>query len=190
MPFTHPLSPLDLEEVKRELEARPYEDRAIVLVCLGLELAAQRWLDDWNRLRKGDAANKLETIELRTDPKYGKLMAHQPASARVKIARKAGEKVIVVEITDFISPTILERLEVDLPLFRARITDWRSQVDTVLIDTAYDGQVFNVALSDVPESKDDLVAGAYTLPAPTGETLVAVKIVDMLGEEVVVTKRV
>jgi hypothetical protein len=63
-------------------------------------------------------------------------------------------------------------------------------VDCVLIDPAYDGQAFSVALADVPEKKDDLVSGAYELPAPEGETTVAVKIVDMLGEEVLVTKRV
>jgi len=38
--------------------------------------------------------------------------------------------------------------------------------------------------------KDDLVAGTYTLPALDGETTVAVKIIDMLGEEVLVTERV
>jgi len=59
-----------------------------------------------------------------------------------------------------------------------------------MIDPAYDGKVFNVALSDVPERKADLVEGAYELDAPSGKTTVAVKIVDMLGEEVVVTKEV
>jgi hypothetical protein len=60
-------------------------------------------------------------------------------------------------------------------------------VDVVLIDAAYDGEVFNIALSDVPERKDDLVLGRYELPAPAGRTTVAVKIVDMLGEEVLVS---
>ncbi len=55
-----------------------------------------------------------------------------------------------------------------------------------MIDTAYNGEVFNVALSDVPERKTDLVAGRYELPAPAGQTTVAVKITDMLGEEVLV----
>jgi len=63
-------------------------------------------------------------------------------------------------------------------------------VDVVLIDTAYDGEVFNIALSDVPERKDDLVSGTYELEAPEGPTTVAVKIVDMLGEEVLVTAEV
>jgi len=43
-------------------------------------------------------------------------------------------------------------------------------------------------LSDVPERKSDLVSGRYDLPAPPEETIVAVKITDMLGEEVLVTQ--
>jgi hypothetical protein len=95
-----------------------------------------------------------------------------------------------VEIEDFISPTIVERLEMDTPLFKAKIPDWRAMVDVVMIDAAYDGEVFDIDLSDVPARKDDLVAGQYTLKAPEGETTVAVKIIDMLGEEVLVTERV
>ncbi|OFW14687.1 MAG: hypothetical protein A3F70_19200 [Acidobacteria bacterium RIFCSPLOWO2_12_FULL_67_14] len=68
-----------------------------------------------------------------------------------------------------------------------KIDDWRAMVDCVMVDPAYDGRVFNVALSDIPERKTDLVKGAYELDAPAGQTTVAVKIVDMLGEEVLVT---
>jgi hypothetical protein len=125
---------------------------------------------------------------LRPDPKYGKFFAHQPAEARVDISRKKGK--LRVAIRDFISPSILERLEMDTPLFRAKIADWRSQVDCVMIDPAYDGEVFRIGLADVPERKDDLVAGEYEVETPKGKTTVAVKIVDMLGEEVLVTSRV
>jgi DNA modification methylase len=189
VPFEHPLSPLDLEELKRELEARPELENTIVFVCLGIELAARTWVDDWNRMRKGkETVNKIEVIELRTDAKYGNFIKHEPATAKVAITR-IGDK-IAVKIEDFISPTILKRLDIALPLFKAKITDWRSQVDCIMIDTAYDGAVFNVVLSDVPEKKNDLIEGAYTLPAPTGMTTVAVKIIDMLGEEVLVLKKV
>jgi hypothetical protein len=74
-------------------------------------------------------------------------------------------------------------------LLKAQITDWRAMVDSVMVDPAYDGQVFNVAMSDVPERKTDLVAGRYELPSPTGPTTVAVKLTDMLGEEVLIAKR-
>lgn len=189
VPFNHPLSPADLDEVQRELEARPEEDRDIVMVCLGRELAAEAWLEDWNKLRKArGGANRIEVIELRTDPKYGKFMAHEPAEARVTVERADGK--LRVAIDDFISPTILERLEMDAPLFRAKVPDWRAMVDCVMIDPAWDGEVFDVALSDVPERKDDLVSGEYELAAPEGETTVAVKVIDMLGEEVVVTRTV
>jgi hypothetical protein len=77
-----------------------------------------------------------------------------------------------------------------LLLFKAQIPDWRAMVDVVLIDTAYVGQVFDIALSDVPEKKSDLVSGRYELPAPGGPTTVAVKIIDILGEEVLVTAEV
>jgi DNA modification methylase len=189
IPFGHPLSPVDLEEIKRELEARPDEDRNLVAVCLGKEFAADNWLEDWNRHRKGkNAANRIETIELRTDPKYGKFFAHQPAKAKVKITRKRDK--IAVEIEDFISPTILERLQQQAGLVKPTIDDWRAMVDCVMVDPAYNGEVFNIALSDVPEKKSDLVKGTYDLPAPAGKTTVAVKIVDMLGEEVLIAREV
>ncbi|MBA5867818.1 MAG: hypothetical protein GDA67_14085 [Nitrospira sp. CR1.3] len=187
VPFGHPLTPLDLEELKRELDARPDEDRPITLVCLGMELGALLWIGDWNRLRKGkDAVNRLVVIELRTDPKYGKFIKHEPARAKVKFARKSGK--LLLEIEDFISPTIIERLQQQAGLLQHKIDDWRAMVDCVMIDPAYDGKVFNVALADVPEKKTDLVAGHYELPAPNGKTTVAVKIVDMLGEEVLVAQ--
>ena len=89
IPFDHPLSPLDLEVIRQELDSRPEEDRNIVAVCLGKEHAADAWLDDWNRLRTGgDAINRIRSIELRTDPKYGKFFAHNPAEAQVKISRE------------------------------------------------------------------------------------------------------
>jgi len=75
-------------------------------------------------------------------------------------------------------------------LFKAKITDWRSQVDGVMIDPNFEGLVFNVALSDVPAKKDDLVAGSYEIPAPAGKAKIAVKIIDMLGEEVLVVEEV
>jgi len=185
IPFNHPLSPLDLDEIRRELEARPDEDRNITVVCLGKELAADAWIKDWNRLRTSkNAVNRIEVIELRTDPRYGKFIEHKPASVRVKITRKDGQ--IHVEIEDFISPSIMERLAQQSGVLKPQIEDWRAMVDCVMIDPAYNGEVFKVALSDVPAKKNDLVEGRYILPAPQGPTTVAVKIIDMLGEEVLI----
>jgi DNA modification methylase len=189
VPFNHPLTLLDLEEVKRELDARPGEDRGVVLVCLGKEPTADAWIEDWNRMRRGKVAvNRIEAIELRTDPKYGKFFQHQPARARVKVGRK--DDTVSVTIQDFISPSVIERLQTEAGLLQPKIDDWRAMVDCVLIDPDYDGQVFRIALSDVPERKTDLVAGRYDVTVGRGPRTVAVKVVDMLGEEVLVTHRI
>jgi hypothetical protein len=91
-----------------------------------------------------------------------------------------------VEVEDFISPTIIERLQQQAGLLQPKIDDWRAMVDCVMVDPAYDGKVFNVALADVPSKKTDYVTGRYEIPGPEGKTTVAVKIIDMLGEEVLV----
>ena len=189
VPFNHPVTPLDLEEVKKELNNRPDEERDIVVVGLGKEVAVEAWLEEWNKLRKqGNIPNKIEVIELRSDPKYGGFFTHEPAKAKVSFKRTA--KGVEVTIDDFISPTILERLKQqnkDNPLFQPQVSDWRSMVDSVMIDSNYDGKVFNITLADVPERKNDLVEGKYMIEAKKGAT-VAVKVTEMLGEDVLVVK--
>jgi hypothetical protein len=123
VPFGHPLAPLDLEELRRELDSRPNEDRNISIVCLGMELAAKGWMEDWNRLRKGPGAvNKIDVIELRTDPKYGRFLKHEPATARVRFSRRkrGDENAISIEVQDFISPTIIERLRQEAGILSRR----------------------------------------------------------------------
>jgi len=190
IPFGHPLSLTDLEDVRAKIESRPNDSRDVVVACLGRELGVEAWLANWNRMRKqGNTPNKIEVIELRTDPKYGKFFAHKPAQARVKVSRSNGK--LTIDVPDFISPTILERLQEQAgPLLAPKITDWRAMVDSVMIDPAYDGKVFNIVLADVPERKQDFVQGRYELPAPKGKTVVAVKVTDMLGEEVLAQQEV
>jgi hypothetical protein len=57
-------------------------------------------------------------------------------------------------------------------------------VASVLVDPAYDGQVFHARITDTPARRDELVRGEYTWEAEEcGDGLVAVKIVDVLDEE-------
>jgi len=197
VPFNHPATVLDLQDAARELESRPGEERDAVLVALGREVRTVDWLADYNGHRP---INRLEVIELRSDPKYGKFFEHRPASARVRLElepppdadappnRLDGPVRARVVIEDFISPSILERLSQTDGVLAPQITDWRSMVDSVMIDTAYDGEVFNVVVADIPERRTDLVAGSYDVELPWEAPYrpVAVKITDMLGEEILV----
>jgi hypothetical protein len=178
--FNHPLTLLDLQLIQDELEKRPNEDRDITIVCLGKELVVDPWVEEWN---KKHPVNKIKIIELKTDKKYGNFLIHKSAEAKVKVKRIAKNKASV-EIQNFISPTIVERLNIDNKLFKVKIPDFRSMIDTVLIDTNYNNNNFNIIYSDVPEKKTDLVEGKYEIEIPTDKAKIAVKIIDMLGEEV------
>jgi DNA modification methylase len=181
VPFNHPLSPLDLGSIRGELKTRAEEERDILVVSLGQEHAARDWVTHYNQNRP---INKIHLIELRSDRKSGGFIRHEPMSAQIAIRREG--QSLVVEIADVVSPSILQRLNKEAGVFRAEIPDWRAVVDCVLIDTDHDGKVFKVALADVPERKQDLVSGRYELPAPRADATVAVKVIDMLGEECVV----
>jgi DNA modification methylase len=183
--FNHPFTLLDLQLIQDELKKRPNEDRDIIIICLDKELAVDPEIEEWN---KKHPVNKIEVIELKTDKKYGNFLIHKPDEAKVKIKRR-GNKAII-EIQDFISPTIIERLNIDNQLFKVKIPDFRAMIDYVLIDTNYDGKTFHIIYSDVPEKKSDLIKGKYELEIPNGKTKIALKIVDMLGEEVLLTKEV
>lgn len=178
VPFNHPLTPLDLEALSTELKNRPNEERDVLMVSLGIQHDAKAWVENYNRNRP---VNHIHIIELRSDRKYGGIIKHEPISAEISVSREC-EK-LVVEVKDVISPTIVQRLNLEQGVFRAHITDWRAVVDCILIDPQHDGEIFNVALSDVPERKHDLVEGRYELAAPPLNSKVAVKIIDMLGEE-------
>jgi len=187
--FNHPFTLLDLQLIQDELRKRPEEDRNITIVCLGKELAANPAIEEWNK--KPGQVNKIEVIELRTDKKYGKFLIHKADEAKVEILRSAqNDKLVKIKIKEFISPTIIERLNIDNNLFKVKIPDFRCMIDCVLIDTDYNGKTFHIIYSDVPEKKTDLIKGKYEMEIPKTKTIVAVKIIDMLGEELIITKKI
>ncbi|MFH7836249.1 MAG: site-specific DNA-methyltransferase [Candidatus Aenigmatarchaeota archaeon] len=183
--FNHPLTLLDLQILQDELKNRPNEERDITIVCLGKESAVDAWIDEWN---KKHPVNKIDVIELKTDKKYGGFLIHKPAEAKVKIERKGNKGII--EIQDFISPTIIQRLNIDINIWKVKISDFRSIIDCVLIDSNYDGKTFCIVYSDVPEKKSDLIKCNYEIDIPKERVKIAVKIIDMLGEEVLIVKDV
>lgn len=182
IPLNHPLTPLDLEALRTELKNRPEEERDLLVVSLGQEHKAREWVEHYNH---NLPINKIHLIELRTDRKAGGFIKHEPMSVQAS-AQREGDKLIVT-IADVVSPSIIARLDLQEGIFRAQIPDWRAVVDCILIDADHDGAVFNVTLADVPERKQDLVAGRYELAAPQGRAVVALKIIDMLGEERIVS---
>ncbi len=175
--LTKPLTPLDIQTIKDELENRPEESRNITVFCYGTNSGIQAELEAENRRR---AVNKIFVRDIGSEG----VTTFEPAEADVKF-EKEGQNVTIT-IVDYISPTILARMDIDRTVFDEQIDDFRAQIDCVLIDTDYTGEHFTIAKSDVPEKKADFVEGEYMVSLPRPDARVAVKIIDMLGEETVV----
>jgi len=169
-----PVARLDLQILRDELKNRPDEDRNIILIGNGIELGVEADIEEYNRLRP---VNKITVKDIQQDG----IIVSEPAEADVAIDKKS--KQVKISINNYLSPTIIKRLDIDRSIFGEHIKDFRAQIDVVLVDTDYDGKVFNIVHSDVPEKKQDLVDAKYELALPRANSKVAVKIIDMLGEE-------
>ena len=167
----HPLIPPGLTDIEMELKNRPDEARNIVIVCLGQEERTKPIIEQWN---KRNPVNKLKVKDLSKE----KFLIYEPCQAKIHFDKEKG----MIEIRDFVSPTIIKRLYHDQGIFAPEIQEFREMIDCVLIDNAYDGKVFNIVYSDVPKKKKELIKGKYQI---TVKGKIVVKIIDMLGEEVV-----
>lgn len=175
--LNQPVNKLTIQSVLNELKNRTDETRDILVVGSGVEIGVDEMIATHN---KTHAVNKIEVRDVQADG----LIVNDPAEADVTMIKKAGK--VTIKINDYLSPTIIKRLDIDRSIFGEKISDFRSQIDVVVIDTNYDGKTFNIAFSDVPEKKQDLVLGEYELDLPKNSKKVAIKIIDMLGEETLI----
>ena len=175
--LTKPLTRLDIQNIKDELDNRLGEERNITVFCYGSESGIHDEIDEWNNL------HPINKIIVRETGSEG-ITTFEPAQAEVNFERE--RQSVTITLVDYISPTICDRLDLDRTIFDEHIEDFRAQIDCVLIDTDYTGEYFNIVESDIPEEKEDFIAGKYTISLPRPDAHVAVKIIDMLGEEMIV----
>ena len=158
----------------------------IVIVCYGQELNTQPWIEDWN---KRTPVNKIKVIDLRTDKEKGGFIIHESPQAKVEIKR-ISDDTARIEIKEFISPTVIKRFNLEGSLLQKTIEDFRSMIDFVLIDPNYDGKVFKSVYVDIPKKKQELIKGKYEIKVLPGKTTVAIKIVDVLGDEILIVNEI
>ena len=176
--LTKPLTHLDFQHIKDELAIRADEKRNITVFCYGSESSLRNVIDEWNRSPR---INKIIVREIGSEG----ITTFEPAQAKVDFKRE-GQNVTIT-IADYISSTICDRLDLDRTIFDEHIEDFRAQIDCVLIDTDYKGEHFTIVESDVPKNKEDFIEAEYMVPIPRSDARVAVKIIDMLGEETIET---
>ncbi|MDD2367739.1 MAG: site-specific DNA-methyltransferase [Sulfuricurvum sp.] len=96
------------------------------------------------------------------------------------VFKRESEAQIVIDgnqlkIQKFYPNSLLEKLRQD----GTEVEDYREMVESIMIDTNYDGSVFEPKIVDIPDKKE-LVLGEYELPEDRGT--VAIKITDLVSE--------
>ena len=171
--LNRPLNRLDIQLIREEIaDNRPDETRNIHVYCNGCEIELMSELE-----QDRTPINKIIIQDILQDG----LITNKPVEAEIDIVRSKND--VVLKINNFISPSILARLNTDRTLFYEQIDDFRAQIDYVLIDTDYKKNIFNTVHCDVPTKKTDFIRAEYKLRLPRPDSAVAVKIVSMLGEE-------
>lgn len=176
--LNRPLTKLDIKIIRDEIaNSRSNETRDIIVFCNGSELNVVNKSE-----RNRNPINKISVCDIQQEGVF----TYMPPEASVSIVKD--DKKASIEISDYVSPSILTRMNIDRTIFNERITDFRAQIDSVSIDNDYDGKVFNRVEVDHPKMRQGFITGSYVVTLPSSNSKVAVKIVDMLGEETIVVK--
>ncbi len=191
LPISRVLNKLDVEDLLENIEKyindftvkkssikateTIYKEK-VLIICSGFEPDA---LDFMKRKNKTDV-----NIEIRDILKdKANLIFKKPCEAEIEF-KKLKDK-IKIEIKDFYSPILMRKLEIEnsksiLDENKARVEDFKQIIESVAIDTDYNEKIFNAEIIDIP-SKKELIKGVYE--AEEFDKVVAVKIIDVLGEE-------
>lgn len=155
-----------------------YEE-GVLVVCSGMELDVLDFIKKENK-----TGVKIEIRDILNDKKN--LIFKKKPEAKISV--KAKDKKLTVELKDFYSPILMRKLELENEKAlkkegKAKVEDFKQIIDSVAIDVDYNGKLFNAEIIDLPDKKD-VVEAKYTWEyKKKGKNTVAVKIIDVLGEE-------
>lgn len=154
---------LDYKAYEKETETNPNKKvDEILLVCMGHDL------DIKPHFQKECPFNI--DVEVYDILKEGSgIVFKRDSEASIEVSENS------LTVNQFYPNTLLEKLRQD----GTEVEDWRETVESIMIDTNYDGSVFEPNIVDIPFRRQ-LVSGNYELPENAGT--IAIKITDLLSE--------
>lgn len=193
MPLNRVLNKMDIENLLKEIskstdqftpkttsskEEETYEE-GVLIIASGVELDAQNYLRKENK-----TGVKVEIRDIQADKKS--LLFKKPTEADVDV--KVAENKVSVSIKEFYSPILVQKLELENekqlnPKGKVVIEDFKQIIDSVCIDVNYNGKLFNAEIMDLPDKKNFVSAIYEHEYKSKGKYKLAIKIVDVLGEE-------
>jgi len=157
----------------------PVYEEGVLVICSGMELDVLDFIKKENK-----TGVKIEVRDILTDKK-NLIFKKKPEA---KIDAKAKDKKLSVELKDFYSPILMRKLEIENDKVlkkdhKAKVEDFKQIIDSVAIDVDYNGKLFNAEVMDLPDKKETIKAKYSWEYTKKGKYTVAIKVVDVLGEE-------
>jgi site-specific DNA-methyltransferase (adenine-specific)/adenine-specific DNA-methyltransferase len=157
----------------------PVYEEGLLVICSGMELDVLDFIKKENK-----TGVKIEVRDILTDKKN--LIFKKKPEAKIDV--KAKDKKLSVELKDFYSPILMRKLEIENEKVlkkdhKAKVEDFKQIIDSVAIDVDYNGKLFNAEVMDLPEKKEVIKAKYSWEYTKKGKYTVAIKVVDVLGEE-------
>jgi site-specific DNA-methyltransferase (adenine-specific)/adenine-specific DNA-methyltransferase len=154
-------------------------EQSVLIICSGMELDVMDFIKKENKI-----GIKIEVRDILTDKKN--LIFKKKPEAKIDV--KVKDKKLSVELKDFYSPILMRKLELENEKVlkkdhKAKVDDFKQIVDSVAIDVDYNGKLFNAEVMDLPEKKETIKAKYSWDYEKKGKYTVAIKVVDVLGEE-------
>ncbi len=155
-----------------------YEE-GVIIICSGAELDAEDFLNKENK-----TGVKIIIRDILNDKKS--LIFKKKPEAMIQV--KAKDRKLTLIIKEFYSPILMRKLELENEKVidkkdEAKVEDFKQIIDSVAIDVDYDGKLFNAEIIDLPDKKELIKAEYFYTYKKAGKNTVAIKIVDVLGEE-------
>lgn len=181
-----------IKSVSKQKEST-FENK-VIIICSGTELDVRDFVKKENK-----TGVEIEIRDIQIDKK--EFDFKKPTEA--KISYKTKENKLDINVEDYYSPLLMKRLELEnegrlSDKERVSLFDFRQAIEHIVIDINYGKKQkksneisFNAEVFLNKEKKNDLVKVSYTHEyEKKGKYTVAIKIVDVLGEEYFETKEI
>ena len=169
----------DFTVKKKSKSNEPVYNEGVLVICSGMELDVADYLKKENK-----TGVKIDVRDITTDKKN--LVFKKPPEANIEA--KIKDKKLSIVIKEFYSPILMRKLELENSKalkkeYQAKVEDFRQTIDSIAIDMDYSGDLFNAEIMDLP-AKNELIKANYSWEyKKKGKYTVAVKVIDVLGEE-------
>ena len=190
MPINRVLNKMDIRNLLQHIRERMSDftvreyskksqsmyEEGVRIICSGMEPDILDFLK-----KENNSGVNIQINDILVDTK-NLIFKEYPES---KIDVKSKDKELMVEIKEFYSPLLMKKLELENQKmqYKAKVEDFRQIIDSVAIDVDYDGKLFNAEIIDLPTQKELIKAKYDWKYQKKGKYAIAVKIVDVLGEE-------